>query len=314
MSHKPVRIAVIGEGRWGKNIIKTLGSMPECTVAYTVTRDYKKLLKQTDIDAIVVATPPSTHANIALPFIKRGLPVFIEKPLTASAADAEKLLAASREHRASVFVGHIHLYNPAYAVAKKEIARAGKLRMLIGEGGSNGPFRDDYSAMWDWAPHDLSMMLDIAGMPTAVQAWGEALTRPKSRLHDFTLMRLLFPGGAVGVIHSSKISPEKRRKFTAVGAKHSVIYDDTAEKKVTVFRNAGPTVSKKKVTANQPELSHPEYESASPLALELEVFVRMVKTKKKPLSSLESGVQVVHILEAAEQSIAAGGKIVKIKK
>ncbi len=312
---EPVRIAVIGAGRWGKNILKTLAAIPSCEVAYSVTREYKNLFSKDDIDAVVIATPPATHAAIALPFLKKGLPVFIEKPLTLNSKEGSQLEAASKKYKAPIFVGHIHLYNPAYQAAKKLVGKAGKLKMLVGEGASNGPFRDDYSAMWDWAPHDLSMMLDIAGKPTSVQAWGVVSTRPKTRLHDFSIMKLNFPSGAVGVIHSSKLSPEKRRKFTIIGSKNSIVYDDTApEKKVTLYEGHGPTVSKKLVRENQPALSYPPYESASPLTRELEAFVEMVKTKKKPLANIESGLAVVKILEAAEKSILSGGTVVKIKK
>lgn len=314
----PVRIAVIGAGRWGKNILKTLEALPTCEVAYSVTREYKTLFTKDDIDAVVIATPPATHAAVALPFLKKGLPVFIEKPLTLNSKEGSQLKIASKKYKAPIFVGHIHLYNPAYQAAKKLIGKAGKLRMIVGEGASNGPFRDDYSAMWDWAPHDLSMMLDIAGNPSSVQAWGVVSTRPKTRLHDFSIMKLNFPSGAVGVIHSSKLSPEKRRKLTIIGSKNSITLDDTAqEKKVTLFEGHGPTLSKKsakiKVSENQPALSYPVYENASPLTRELEAFVEMVKTKKKPLANIEGGLMVVKILEAAEKSILAGGTVVKIK-
>lgn len=314
MAHTPVRVAVIGAGRWGKNILKTLANIPGCVVAYSTAREYKTLFDKDDIDAVVVATPPSTHAAVALPFLKKGLPIFIEKPLTLSSKEGSLLFNASKKYHAPVFVGHIHLYNPAYQTTKKLISKAGKLRIMVGEGASNGPFRDDYSAMWDWAPHDLSMMLDIAGKPTRVQAWGESVARKNSRLHDFTIMKLSFPSDLIGVIHSSKISPEKRRKFTAIGSKNSVVYDDTLqEHKVALYSGHWPTVSKKLVKENQPILSYPEYENASPLTKELEAFISMVKTGKKPKADIESGLAVVKILEAAEKSILAGGKIVKIK-
>jgi UDP-N-acetylglucosamine 3-dehydrogenase len=239
--------------------------------------------------------------------------VFIEKPLTTSVADAKQLLLASKKYKSPVFVGHIHLYNPAYQAAKKLLQKAGKLRMIVGEGASNGPFREDYSAMWDWAPHDLSMMLDIVReKPTSVQAWGDAVVRPKTRLHDFAIMRLNFPSGLFGVIHSSKLSPEKRRKLTVVGSKHSVVFDDTAEKKVALFEGAGPSISKVIIKENQPTLSYPEYAPDSPLTEELKAFIEMVRTKKKPKTDLESGIEVIKILEAAEKSIAEGGRIVKI--
>ncbi len=311
---KPVRIAVIGSGRWGTNIIRTLKTLSGVEVAYVVTRDYQTLISKNDIDAVVVATPPKSHVTVALPFIKKGLPVFIEKPLSLSLTEGKRLLRASRESGSLVFVGHIHLYNPAFIEAKKEIGKAGKLTYLLGEGMSNGPFRDDYSALWDWAPHDLSMMLAIAKeIPRSVEAWGLSITRPKTRLHDITILKLLFPSGLVGVIHSSKLSPEKRRKLTVQGSKHTVAYDDTLpEQKVTVYKGHAPKINTGRVIENQPVLSHPLYENVSPLTRELEAFLQMIKTKKKPVADIESGLAVVQILEAAEKSMSAGGKKTRI--
>ena len=111
---KPLRIAVIGAGRWGKNIIKALEGLPECRIAYIEKRDYHKLIKKEDIDAVVIATPGTLHARAGLPFIKRGLPVFIEKPLTTNLADAQKLKKETRKSGSNIFVGHIYRYSPAY--------------------------------------------------------------------------------------------------------------------------------------------------------------------------------------------------------
>jgi len=299
---KSVRLAVIGRGRWGKNIIKTLEALPECVVAYVVTREYKELLKKSDIDGVIIATPPSTHAEIALPFIERGLPVFIEKPMTTSVVSAKRLLAASKKHGTPVFVGHIHLYNPAYHAAKKAIQKVGRLRMIVGEGANNGPVRNDYSAMWDWAPHDLSMMLDMVGkMPTRVQAWGVAKLRPGTKLWDFSQIKLEFPGGVTGIVMSSWLMPQKRKRLNVVGEKGSVVYDDTlGEKKVSVLTGT--------------EVTYPTYARDMPLTLEMKEFLAATRTGKKPKTDVLQGLAVVVILEAAEKSIAGGGKLVRIKR
>lgn len=310
---KTVRVAVIGSGRWGSAIIRTLRELPGATITHIATRNFAELVGKSDIDAVVVATPPETHAAVALPFIKRGLPVFIEKPLTLSVSEGKRLLNASRESGSLVFVGHLHLYSPAFNVLKKEAGKAGKLHMLIGEGMSYGPFRESYSALWDWAPHDLSMMLALEGMPSHVAAWGIQVDKKKSRLHDFTSMLLSFPSGAVGVIHSSKISPEKRRTLTVVGSKNSVVYNDTLPtQKIAVYKNYVPAALKPGVRSATQKILYPAYSPVSPLTKELEAFIRMVSTQKKPESSLESGLAVVKILAAAEKSIALNGARVKI--
>ena len=127
-------------------------------------------------------------------------------------------------------------------------------------------------------------------------------------------MKLTFPSGLVGVIHSSKISPEKRRKLTIVGSKDSVIYDDTAEKKVIVYKGMGPTTRGKTIIPNQPQALFPAYSSEMSLTEELKAFLKMVRTKKAPKTGALDGLEVVAILEAAEKSISLGGKLVRIKR
>lgn len=316
---KPVRIAVIGSGRWGKNIIRTLREDPRCVVAYIETGGYKKLLKHKDVDAVVVATPGSTHAQVALPFIKLGLPVFIEKPFTTSLVDAQKLLAAAKKSGSQLFVGHLHLYNSAYLKTKELSKKLGKIRFLYGEGSNNGPYRDDMSALWDWAPHDVVMMLDLVGnKPHTVKAWGVSSLRPKSKLHDVAAVELTFPGNIVGMIFNSWLFPEKRKKLTVVGTKSSIVYDDTAAQKVTLFEGMGPLVEKKGkvtlVTKQDPAVSYPTYAPDLSLTAELAAFVRMVKTKKHPKTDGAQGLAVVEVLDAAECSIRSGGRPVRIKK
>ena len=294
---KKVRIALIGAGRWGKNILTTLESFPECEIAYVETRDYRTLIDKTDIDGVVVATPGSTHVEVALPFIKRGLPVFIEKPFTTSLADAKRLQEAAEESGSLIFVGHLHLYNPAFIKTKELLGSIGTVRLLVGEGANNGPYREDCSAMWDWAPHDISMMLDIMGeMPTSVAAWGVATLRPGTNLYDTSQIKLIFPNGVVGLIFSSWLMPQKRKRLTVVGEKSSVVYDDVLpEKKVTLFEENGAKVSS------------PAYGPGMPLTLELQAFIHVITEKEKPQSGVAEGLQVVRVLDAAERSIAAGG-------
>ncbi len=284
----------MGTGRWGSVILKTLHTIPSCKVAYQVTRDWRTLLTKNDIDGVIIATPPATHAQIALPFIRRGIPVFIEKPMTLNVREARKLVAAAKKSRSLVFVGHIHLYNPAYQETKKLSRTLGKIRFLLGEGGSIGPFREDYSAMWDWS-HAVYLMVDIMGkMPQKVSAWAGASLRPKTKLWSSSQIKLDFKGGTTGYILSSSLLPQKRSRLTIVGEKSSLVYDDI--------------LPKQKVTSYQKnKVSFPPYKAAMPLTRELEAFLKGIKKKEKPVSGIAQGLAVVQILDAAERSIAHGG-------
>lgn len=318
--HKLVRVAVIGKGRWGANIIRTLESLPGVVISHIETREYTTLLQKSDIDAVIVATPATTHTKIALSFITKGVPTFIEKPMTTSVAEAKRIVAAAKKYKTPVFVGHIHLYSPAYKEAKKLSKTLGSLRLLAGEGMNNGPVRSDTSATWDWAPHDVSMMLDIVGaMPLSVQAWGSALLRPGTAHYDTVHVRLLFPKGIVGLIHSSWLSPQKRKRLTVVGTKSSLTYNDAATtQKVTLYKNMGPNVTKKgrvvSVATQESEISYPPYAEEMPLTAEMSAFIDTVRTGKRPATDADSGLAVVAVLEAAEKSIAKNGALVKVKK
>ena len=310
---KKARIALIGAGRWGKNILKTLESLPECEVAYIETKDYRTLVDKTDIDAVIVATPGATHAEAALPFIKRGLPVFIEKPFTTSLADAQRLQKAAEESGSIIFVGHLHLYNPPYLAIKKLLPSIGKLRWIYAEGSNNGPYRDDMSALLDWAPHDVVLMLDVFGaMPLTVQAWEASLLRPTARLGDIGFIKLEFPNEAVGFIFNSWLFPEKRKKVSIIGEKSSIVFDDIAEKKVVFYENMGPEVAGGVVIRNEPAISCPTYDKGKSLELELKAFLRTVLEKEKPLSGVAEGLNVVRVLDAAERSIAADGVAIEL--
>ncbi len=301
MANKLLRVALVGTGRWGSIIAKTLGTLPECRLAYQATREWRSLLEKTDIDGIIIATPPSTHTEIALAFIEHGIPVYIEKPLAVSAVDAQKILDAAQASGAPVFVGHIHLYNPAYQETKKLSNTIGALKVLVGEGANMGPYREDYSAMWDYGSHDIYMMLDLVGeMPESVQAWGTAVLRPGTALWDIAQIKLNFKNAAVGYILSSSVMPQKRRHLTVVGETGSIVFDDTLLEKKVMLR------------ADNGDISHPAYEPGMPLTLELQAFLNTIKTGAKPNATAAEGLAVVRVLETAEKSIAASGIATKI--
>lgn len=283
-----VRIAIIGMGAWGTKIAHTLKGISECEVTHAITREYHSLLSRDDIDAVVIATPGSTHADVALPFIQKGLPVFIEKPMTTSEKDAKRILTASREAKVSVFVGHLHLYNPAFIALKAQLKKIGTIRHMDGEGASFGPFREDMSVLWDWAPHDVSMMLDIMGStPDSVQAWADTIVRTADKPFDSASVRLTFKNGVIGEIHSSLVSQKKRRNFRVVGTNGMVTLNDV-DKKLTLLLTDGEPV----------EIP---FATTSPLEAELRAFIASCRGRYSDAGARQ-GYAVVSVLDAAEES------------
>lgn len=305
----PLTLALIGTGRWGTNIRRTLADLPGCQLKYAETRGWRQLLGAPDLNGVLIATPGSTHAKIARPFIERGIATFIEKPLTTSLRDARALQRAAARSGALVVVGHVHLYNPAYTAAKHAARRAGRIRFIMGEGMNNGPYRVDMSCLWDWAPHDLAMALHLLGTrPLAVQAQASALLRPRTRLYDMGSLHVRFAGGTEFFGVYSWLAPTKRKRFTIVGTTSAVVFDDTAERKVTVHRGLGPRVRGRVVTRLEPAVWYPPYGSTPALTAELRAFLTCIRTGRPPRSDLDQGLATVRILDAAERSIASGGR------
>ncbi len=298
--NSPVRIAVIGTGSWGSKIVSTLNALSECSVTHTVTRDYPSLLTKDDVDAVVIATPGSTHAAVALPFIEKRIPVFIEKPMTTSLKDARRILAASRTYKTPVFVGHVHLHNPAFIALKGALKRIGSVRHFSSEGASFGPFRDDMSVLWDWAPHDVSMMLDIMrSSPLSVQAWADAIVRTKEKMFDSSVLRLTFKNGVIGEIHNSLVSQKKRRTFSVAGTRGILTLDDV-EKKLFF----------------QPKNGTPEeipFDAVSPLTVEMRSFISSSRSTRYSDSGARAGYDVVAVLDAAERSASKQSAPVRVR-
>jgi UDP-N-acetylglucosamine 3-dehydrogenase len=280
------RIALIGNGKWGANVERTLNELPTAKLAYVAGRDWRGLLSKADIDGVVIATPPSSHAEIALTFIERGIPVFIEKPMTPDGESAQKIVDASVARNSPVQVGHIHLYNPAFEAFTAALPSLGRLISLSGEESHVGPIRSDYSVLWDAMPHDLSMMISIAGLPEEARAKGTDAA-PGTRLFGRGSMELRFPGGVTGTIRSDWFGPVKKRRFEAVCENGAAVYDDCAPvHKVIVTDVAGIE-------------THPSYPAKQPLACELAAFVDTVQNGTKPRSDAALGCAVVRILEQA---------------
>lgn len=292
-----IKVALIGVGRWGKNIRRTLGEVDGVeTVAFNRNAPLPRMVKKRGIEAVIVATPASTHAQVALPYLKADLPVFIEKPLAASLKDAREIARAGQN---TVMVGHIHLYNPAFVKAKETAEKIGPVRYIRFEGMNNGPVREDVPAWWDWGPHGVSLITDVLGEnPSHVQAWSFLKPASGRKLEGAAEVRLLFPGGAEGQLSVNWHWPEKRVRLTVTGAEGTVVWDDTADRKVTWHHHG--------------RARHPRYSRQPPLKLELLDFIRMAKGKVRPRAGLEEGLQTVKILDAAERSIALGGRAVPV--
>ena len=246
---RAVRVGLIGAGRWGQVYIRTLSSFGErCRMTHLctsrperaslighpvqVTADWRGVVAS-DCEAVIIATPPQTHAKIVEACLDAGKPCLVEKPLCLDFTTAQRLQERIRVSTTPVLVNHTHLFTPAYHALKEHLRRAEEpVRALLSEGMGFGPFRTDTSALWDWGPHDLSLCLDLVGeAPAAIETLGvpHGLNSPP----DLVSLRLGFPGGACAWVQTGRLSPWKRRTLSVFTDRRLYVWEDGASQPLT---------------------------------------------------------------------------------
>jgi len=285
-----LRLGLVGRGRWGRNIERTLLTFPDVSVT-VIARGEKP---PAGLDGVLVATQSATHAETALPYVEAGIATFIEKPMTTTVADAERIRDAAERTGAPVFVGHIFLFHPAFLAALALLPSLGAIRYLFCEG-MNATIRTDSSVLWDWLPHDLSMARAIFGCdPDRVAAWSLAGgATPEAALAKFQF------GGAPVVSTVSWLSPVRRRQLTIACESATLIFDDIAQRRLALHGREG-------------ELSYPAYSDERPLTREMAAFLQAVRSGRGDAQQIQAGVSIVRAVAAAEQSIALEGRSVAI--
>ena len=247
---EPVRLGLIGAGRWGRVHLRTLLSLGDrvrlthlCTTnpanaellpyPVSVVPEWRELL-QAPCDALIIATPPAYHPEMLEACLAAAKPCLVEKPLCLDVATAQRLHERIRASGVPVLVNHTHLFAPAYGALKRVVAEGGEpVRVLLSEGMGFGPFRTHTAALWDWGPHDVSLCLDLLGeSPRGV----EALGGPRSPEGDPELvsLRLDFPGGACAWIQTGRLAAKKRRSLTVITNSRLYLLDDLAAEPLTV--------------------------------------------------------------------------------
>jgi predicted dehydrogenase len=336
--HARLRFGVIGYGYWGPQLVRNLDRLPLGEVAYIadlsperrqiaelenpsarLTADMEEVF-ESDVDAVVIATPIRTHYHLARAALERGKHVFVEKPLTSNSAEAEELVALAEHVGRVLMVGHTFVYNPAVEELRQLIqdGTLGHVYYVDAVRVNLGLFQQDINVMWDLAPHDLSILNYVLGMyPTRVSAHGGAYVR--NAVHDVVYMTLEFPDGLLAHLHVSWLNPSKVRRFTVVGDQQMAVYDDVeATEKIRIF-NRGVDAPSHTSTFGEFQLSYrygdivsPHIRWSEPLAIECRHFAEAILEGKTPRSDGYEGLAVVRILEAADASLAADGAFIAV--
>jgi len=323
MRAKELRFGVIGWGYWGPKIARNLDSLSHAAVTMVADTDAYRLTNlavnqpwiqtttlnedifRSDLDAIVIATPVSTHFQLAREALLHGKHVLVEKPLTANVSQAEELVALAQEQQRILMVGHTFEYNPAVNELRKLVQNGelGKIYCIEAERVNLGLFRNDINVIWDLAPHDISILLYLLDQrPERIKV--QAHTHVQSNIEDVAHLDLEFADGMNAHIHVSWLHPCKIRRVTVIGDARMVVYDDTNPAEMIKVYNKGADVHADPVVSYRyGEITIPHIDWIEPLHLECEDFANSIRTGTKPRASGEVGLAVVKVLAAAQEAL-----------
>ena len=328
----PVHIAQIGYGYWGPNLARNFSQLPGAELTYLVdanpealdkarrlyacqtTTNFADVLKDTTVDAVVIATPARSHYELAKTALLAGKHVLVEKPLAMSVAEGRDLvtLAAARDLR--LMVGHVFEYNPAVRYIRTAIqaGELGEVYYLYSRRVNLGRVQSDVNALWSIAPHDISIALHLLDqMPEAVSCQGASCLN--GQVEDVIFLTLHFPGNVLCHVHASWLDPSKTREMTVVGSRRMIVYDDVStEGKVRIYdkgayRKGDPIYGEFQYKLHSGDIWIPRIDMREPLQEECAHFVECVRTGARPLTDGENGLRVVSVLAAGQRSLNAGG-------
>jgi predicted dehydrogenase len=335
-SGAPVKVAVVGVGYWGPNIVRNLQHVDVCegVVAFdldesrlkgisrhypstTLAGDLDQILRDPDVGAVVVATPVVTHADVATQVLEAGKSVLVEKPLAATSSEARAVVDLARSRGLLAMAGHTFLYSPpVQAVAR--LIREGVIGTPLYVQSSRvnlGIHRSDIDVLWDLAPHDLSILWSWLGEhPVRVSAVGRSSSGGAA---DVVFLDLEYPSGCLANVHLSWLAPTKVRRMTLVGSRRMVVYEDTnADEPIRIYDSGAEPPDPDDLTApgssfqwtyRTGDVVSPRLDSWEPLKVELEDFLSRVARGEGPDEREEAAIQVVAAIEAAERSLAQNG-------
>lgn len=318
------RIAVMGCGHWGKNLVRNFAELgylaavvdPNSDLACKFADEYSvkamsadEAIASDDIDAIVIAAPAEMHAEIAINALNAGKHVYCEKPLALEEDDANAMIAAAKENKRSLMVGHLLQYHPVFASLRERVQNGdlGRLQYIYSNRMSLGKIRREENVFWSFAPHDLSMVLSLAGEePERVQATGHNVLHEE--LYDMAHANIHFKSGLYAHVFTSWLNPFKEQKLVVAGEKGMFVFDDTEvwENKLMFY---GHTIewTNQIPTPNKADGVPVPVEQSEPLKSECQHFADSVKNGTAPLTDGEEGLRVLKVLDAAQMSMEADG-------
>ena len=322
-------VAVIGAGYWGKNLVRNFHALDVLATVcdandetlnrirqeYSVatTKDYDAVLRDPAVDAVVIAAPAAQHHEVAMRALHAGKHVFVEKPLALRVEEGKELVELARERNLVLMVGHILEYHPAIIELKRLIQQGhlGKIQYIHSSRLNLGKLRTEENILWSFAPHDISVILQMLGeTPMRAAAHGGSYLNPP--IVDTTVSTLEFPSGAKAHIFVSWLHPFKEQKLCVIGSERMAVFDDLEpEKKLVLYAHRVSWRDRKPVAERDGD-QVVELPKDEPLLKECEHFLECVATGSRPRTDGDSGLRVLEVLDACGRSLNQGGVPVSV--
>ncbi|ABM45675.1 hypothetical protein H704_00924 [Bartonella bacilliformis Peru38] len=313
------RVAVLGCGYWGSNHVRTLKNLGALIAVSDV--DFSRaadlanvhgveaitpddLFARTDIDALVLALPPQFHTENVLRAIRSGKDVLVEKPIALNVTDAKNQVQAASKYGRVFMVGHVLRFHPAFEKMCEFVKNGelGEVRYIYSHRLGFGKFHTQSDALWDLAPHDLSMILALTGCePSEIRGEGASVIE---QLSDFAHIHMMFPNGIRSHLFTSRLCPYRERRLTVVGTKAMLIFDDMEPWSCKLaFRHFSVWQEDKERAFNANELNYIELCEDLPLTRELQHFLHCIETRQSPRTDGDDAIAVLRILTAASRTL-----------
>jgi len=274
---------------------------------------YQTVLEDLSVDGVVIATPAASHFSLAKDALDAGKHVFVEKPLATKVAEVDELSNRATKQNLVVMTGHTFVYNSAVRYVKKLIdaGELGELRYIYSQRLNLGRIRSDIDALWNFAPHDISIIQYWLNDPEPISIGRRGMAYMQEGIEDVVFLNLEYPGKVIANIHVSWLDPQKVRKMIIVGSRKMVVYDDIAENKLLIYDKG---IDRRAILGENMDFDNPrvplfnyrtgdilmpEVKFAEPVRVEAEHFVSCIRNSQEPLTGLSHARSVVSILERA---------------
>lgn len=325
-------LAQIGCGYWGPNLLRNFSSLPDCWVKYVADASAERrafvqanfprtkpvesateVLRDPEVNAVLIATPAGTHFEIAREALEAGKHIFVEKPLATQARQVDELARIAHAQKRIVMAGHTFIYNAAVRYVKQLIDtnELGDVRYIYSQRLNLGRIRSDIDALWNFAPHDISIIQYWLGDPEPLAVTRHGMDYMQNGVEDVVFLNLTYPKKIMANIHVSWLDPQKVRKMIVVGSRKMVVYDDIAEDKIAIYDKG---IDRKAILGQNMDFDSlrqvqfnyrsgdillPQVKFSEPLRAEAEHFLESIRLDREPMTGIKHARSVVSILERA---------------